>query len=165
MIENKTPAHGGNRERATETAAALASASISCINSTTTAADRQGMIEAILPHGAENAVPARVLAEHFGFRSVRQLQKAVEAERRHGAIILTQTGGGYYRPAEGEEGQEGEEPAPAATTPAANTSGNTTIELTDSSDISASISMTLYCITPMQEQKTTAAETEPEPAE
>ena len=68
-------------------------------------------------------------------------------------------------PAEGEEGQEGEEPAPAATTPAANTSGNTTIELTDSSDISASISMTLYCITPMQEQKTTAAETEPEPAE
>lgn len=76
-----------------------------CIQSNTDNGRKQGVIEAALPHGAESAVPARVLAEHFGFRSVRQLQKAVEAERRHGAIILSKTNGGYYAPADGEQGR------------------------------------------------------------
>lgn len=104
MNDKRKPAHGGNRER-TEEKAALAGASISTTYDSTMTGRTQGIIEATLPHGAESAVPARVLAEHFGFRSVRQLQKAVEAERQHGAIILTRTGGGYYRPAEGEEGR------------------------------------------------------------
>lgn len=50
-----------------------------------------------LRYGRENAIPSKVLAENLGFRSVRDLQKAVEAERAAGAVILSDpTGGGYY---------------------------------------------------------------------
>lgn len=50
-----------------------------------------------LGNGKENAIPSKVLAEHLGFRSVRELQKAVEAERAAGAVILCDSqGAGYY---------------------------------------------------------------------
>lgn len=68
-------------------------------------------------------------------------------------------------PVEGEEGEEeeGAVPAPAA---AANTPAvNTQQQLTDSSEVSVGISMTLYCITPMKPQETTTSAAEPEPAE
>lgn len=50
-----------------------------------------------LPYGRENAIPSKMLAQILGFRSVRDLQKAVERERAAGAVILSDThGGGYY---------------------------------------------------------------------
>lgn len=50
-----------------------------------------------LSSGKENAIPSRTLAEVLGFRSVRDLQKAVEAERAAGAVILCDSqGAGYY---------------------------------------------------------------------
>lgn len=50
-----------------------------------------------LKYGRENAIPSKVLAQALGFGSVRELQKAVEAERTAGAVILSDPcGGGYY---------------------------------------------------------------------
>lgn len=50
-----------------------------------------------LRYGKENAIPSKALAEALGFRSVRELQKAVEAERAAGAVILCDSqGAGYY---------------------------------------------------------------------
>ena len=50
-----------------------------------------------LRYGKENAIPSKTLAEALGFRSVRDLQKAVEKERAAGAVILSDThSGGYY---------------------------------------------------------------------
>lgn len=63
-------------------------------------------------------------------------------------------------PAQGEEAAEGEtEPVVPA-----NTSGGEQ-QLNDNSVISAGISMTFYCITPMKALETTTVEVEPEPAE
>ncbi len=48
-------------------------------------------------YGRANAIPSRALAKSLGFRSVRELQKAVEAERSAGAVILCDSqGAGYY---------------------------------------------------------------------
>ncbi len=50
-----------------------------------------------LHYGRENAVPSKALAKSLGFRSVRDLQKRIEFERAHGAVILSDPcGGGYY---------------------------------------------------------------------
>lgn len=50
-----------------------------------------------LRYGKENAIPSKALAEALGFRSVRELQKAVETERAAGAVILCDSqGAGYY---------------------------------------------------------------------
>lgn len=50
-----------------------------------------------LRYGRENAIPSQTLARILDFHSVRDLQKAVEAERAAGAVILSDpTGGGYY---------------------------------------------------------------------
>ena len=50
-----------------------------------------------LKFGRENAIPSKILAQTLGFRSVRELQKAVEAERAAGYVILCDShGAGYY---------------------------------------------------------------------
>lgn len=50
-----------------------------------------------LRYGRDNAIPSKVLAAALGFRSVRELQKEVEAERAAGAVILCDSqGAGYY---------------------------------------------------------------------
>lgn len=50
-----------------------------------------------LRYGKENAIPSKALAEALGFRSIRELQKAVERERAAGAVILSDSkNGGYY---------------------------------------------------------------------
>ncbi len=54
-------------------------------------------VHVALRYGRENAIPAQTLARILGYRSVRDLQKAVEAERASGAVILSDhAGGGYY---------------------------------------------------------------------
>ena len=57
-----------------------------------------------LRYGRENAIPSKTLAKVLGFRSVRDLQKAVEHERAAGAVILSDPcGGGYYLSNDPEE--------------------------------------------------------------
>lgn len=63
------------------------------------------MIQDYLLPGKKNAVRSKVLAAACGFKTVRELQAAVERERRAGAVILSTTldGGGYYLPANADE--------------------------------------------------------------
>lgn len=57
-----------------------------------------------LRYGRANVIPSKALAESLGFRSVRELQKAVELERAAGAVILSDPcGGGYYLSEDPEE--------------------------------------------------------------
>lgn len=57
-----------------------------------------------LRYGRGNAIPSKTLASILGFRSVRELQKAVERERAAGAVILSDPcGGGYYLSDDPEE--------------------------------------------------------------
>lgn len=64
---------------------------------TLSAAGNQGRISKLLPVGRQNAVASADLAEIVGCKSVRELQKMIERERRSGAVILSDThGGGYY---------------------------------------------------------------------
>ena len=50
-----------------------------------------------LRYGRQNAISSKTLARSLGFGSVRELQKAIEAERAAGAVILSDPcGGGYY---------------------------------------------------------------------
>lgn len=50
-----------------------------------------------LQYGKGNAIPSKTLAEALGFSCVRDLQRAVEAERAAGAVILCDSNGaGYY---------------------------------------------------------------------
>ena len=65
----------------------------------------QGFIYSILPHGEENAVSTRDLIALTGYRTARQLQKQIEAERAAGALILSASTGGYYLPAAGAAGR------------------------------------------------------------
>lgn len=109
MTSKEKPAHGGNRERARAETTAMAGASVSSdVDSNIISGRKQGRIEALLPHGERNAVPARTLVEMIGARSVRQLQTEIERERLGGAVILStvRRGGGYYLPTSGPEGRQ-----------------------------------------------------------
>ena len=58
-----------------------------------------------LPIGKQNAIPNKRLADMLGFGTVRELQHAVERERKEGAVILSTCteGGGYFLPADETE--------------------------------------------------------------
>ena len=108
MKEKEKPVRGCNRGRAEAEAAAWQGASISEHQFTTAADGRQpGFIEALLPQGAANAIPTADLVKLAGYRSARDLQKEIERERRHGALILSRGGGGggYFVPSNGETGR------------------------------------------------------------
>ena len=50
-----------------------------------------------LSYGRNNAIKSQTLAKILGYRSVRELQKQVEAERAAGYVILCDShGAGYY---------------------------------------------------------------------
>lgn len=65
------------------------------------------MIYEVLPHGKENAISASSLAARLDLSSTRQLREVVESERQEGKLILSAFGhpGGYYQPADGEQGR------------------------------------------------------------
>lgn len=95
---------GGGEEKT----AALASSATSKTDFTTAVDGRQpGFIEALLPQGAANAIPTADLVKLAGYRSARDLQKEIERERRHGALILSRGDGqgGYFVPSNGETGR------------------------------------------------------------
>lgn len=57
-----------------------------------------------LPYGRSNAIPWQDLALRLDFKSKRELQKQIEAERRCGYVILTDfTGRGYFRSKEPDD--------------------------------------------------------------
>lgn len=61
-------------------------------------------VQDALKYGRANAIPSKILADSLGFRSVRDLQKTVEAERAAGAVILCDSqGAGYYLSDDPEE--------------------------------------------------------------
>lgn len=95
MSKKRKPAHGGNRERAAETAA-LAGAAISVFNSTTATAGRQsGFVAGLLSYGAGNGLTIRDLERITGWPG-RSIRKAIEIERRDGALIISDNRNGYY---------------------------------------------------------------------
>ncbi len=63
----------------------------------------KGFIESLLPHGEAHAIPTAQLVDLAGYRSVRELQKQIEKERAHGALILSSSTGGYFLPADRAE--------------------------------------------------------------
>lgn len=64
------------------------------------------MIAPLLPRGEKNALSTAELVRITGAKSVRELQKGIEAERAQGALILSVSGrdDGYFLPSEGEAG-------------------------------------------------------------
>lgn len=55
------------------------------------------MVYEFLQTGEENALSPTFLKNHFGFTSIRILQKQIEVEREQRHVILSSTSGGYYR--------------------------------------------------------------------
>lgn len=102
----KAPVGAGTPTKAMDTAACDGT-TVSFYQFTTGAEHRQGLVEAVLAHGAENAISTAELVKICGFTSTRELQEQIEAERLHGALILSRSGtaGGYFLPTEGEAGR------------------------------------------------------------
>ena len=66
------------------------------------------MVFEILRTGKENATPSEYLRQILKFKSVRELQKQIQAERLQGKVILSRSDapGGYYLPASRSETRE-----------------------------------------------------------
>ena len=75
---------------------------------TTANAEKQSFIFDMLPQGEGNAVTTNALVKLTGYKSARDLQNKIAAEREQGYLILStcRNGGGYFRPADGEQGQQ-----------------------------------------------------------
>lgn len=71
-----------------------------------TAQPRKQAVSDLLLHGAENAMSGQELADLMGFSSTRELQRQIAVERSCGALILSNAGGGYYLPSDGEAGRK-----------------------------------------------------------
>lgn len=79
-------------------AAAFGEAATSFCDEFTTATNVR-QVSDILPHGAANAVDGQTLAAALGFKSVRELSKRIERERRAGQPICAAVSGehkGYF---------------------------------------------------------------------
>ena len=75
---------------------ATGQASISIFDCTTGGADRQpGFIEGLLSHGTENGLTLKDL-ERITDWPGRTIRKAIEAERRAGALIISDNKSGYF---------------------------------------------------------------------
>lgn len=83
-----------------------AKSNISISDNTTNCSSGQTVFD-LLPCGENNAVSSKELAKMVGAASVRELQSMIASERGNGALILStcRSGGGYYRPSSGAEGQ------------------------------------------------------------
>lgn len=57
-------------------------------------------IASMLPRGSENAITTTELLRRTGYACKRQLTKAIQAERKAGALIASRTDGqgGYFQP-------------------------------------------------------------------
>lgn len=70
--------------------------------------EKKQMVFDLLPKGEEHAIRTSELVHLAGVRSARELQNRIATERDEGALILSscRNGGGYYRPSDGEQGQQ-----------------------------------------------------------
>lgn len=59
-----------------------------------------GTVSKFLLHGRDNVLSTQTLITLTGLKTARELQQAIEAERKHGVPILTKPSGGYYLPSE-----------------------------------------------------------------
>ncbi len=75
-------------------------------NCSITSEKRQTVCD-LLPMGEENAISSKNLAQILGCKSVRDLQILIANERAAGNLILStcRNGGGYFKPAAGEQGR------------------------------------------------------------
>lgn len=103
-IKNPAP-DAATSKRDNETRAPGQATPISVIYDTTSENKKQYPIESFLPRGAENALSTAYLVQLTGCSSARMLQKAIEAERERGVLILSATTGGYFLPDYGEKGK------------------------------------------------------------
>ena len=103
-IKEKTPASAATLNGVTETAT-CGTASISYKYYSTGEDRTQGPIERLLPQGVQNAITTADLVQLTGYSTARQLQKEIETERNHGALILSSSTGGYYLPSDGPAGK------------------------------------------------------------
>ena len=91
--------------QATETRAPGQATRISLFEDNTFEERAQYRIEGLLHYGAENAMSTADLMMLTGYNSVRELRKQIENERSRGALILSSTTGGYFKPDKGEKGR------------------------------------------------------------
>lgn len=108
MMSSGKPATSAATLGRAEAEQAAGRTSYPCGHYTTFSSGRQpGFIEGLLPRGENNAIPTAQLVALTGYRSARELQRQIEAERQRGALILSRSGngGGYFLPSEGEKGK------------------------------------------------------------
>ncbi len=92
--KENAPGSAATLTGATETAAGQAAISMS--DCTTGGAGRQpGFIESLLSHGAENGMTLKDL-ERITDWPGRTIRKAIETERRAGALIISDNKSGYF---------------------------------------------------------------------
>lgn len=63
-------------------------------------------ISQFLKQGKKNAMSSKDLMRLVGSGTLRELRMQIAIERELGALIISDTRGGYYLPADGEEGRE-----------------------------------------------------------
>lgn len=102
----KKARHAGSAARQADVGNAV-TGNIPLLDCTTPSQPAQASVFEQLSRGEENAIRSTELSRLCGFKSVRELQSAIAKEREAGALILStcQHGGGYYRPADGEDGK------------------------------------------------------------
>lgn len=66
----------------------------------------ESRIEGLLPVGKENAITTSELVKRSGCSSARELQQHIAYERKHGAIICSGSGRGYWKPKNRKEIEE-----------------------------------------------------------
>ena len=97
MSENEKARSTAATVKRAEAAAFSGAAASFCSNHSTLSGVRQ--VADVLPHGAANAVDGKTLAAALGFKTVRELSKQVERERRAGQPICASVSGerrGYF---------------------------------------------------------------------
>ena len=84
-----------------------AKSNISNSDNTTNCSSGQ-MVFDLLPCGEINAIATKNLVKLVGCKTARDLQNRIAAEREQGYLILStcRNGGGYFRPTDGEIGQQ-----------------------------------------------------------
>lgn len=107
MLEHKKTIPAGDAAEMVQGDRKMTVESNSCQTDCTTDRSNRQCIFDLLPQGEGSAIPSKTLVEMTGSRSVRDLQNKIAMEREQGRLILStcKNGGGYYRPAEGPEGQ------------------------------------------------------------
>lgn len=94
-VKEKVPA-GGGTPTGTGQEKRQGVAAIPCVYSTKNGAERQpGFIERLLLYGVENGQTLKDL-EHITGWPGRAIRKAIETERRAGAVIISDNAHGYY---------------------------------------------------------------------